>query len=250
MGRKPIPVEPYIAKLEHAILLGATYELAAAYAGISIDTFDRWRTNAETAAEGTALARLRARLRHAEGVAAIGWLAKIEQAATDGDWKAGAWKLERRYPAAYGRVTASPDERCDVSELLKAVLLELAERARRAAVTPEAEWAPVPPGGASDERRAARAAGAPGCGGGGGLTRNGARGKQQLSHVPFCARARKQRAYVSTTATAVAAALGPLVYRHPQRSPAELRQALEAACLASPGLWTDPDAVWTLGESP
>ena len=49
---------------------------------------------------------------------------------------------------------------------------------------------------------------------------------------------------------AVAAALGPLVYRHPQRSPAELRQVLEAACLASPGLWTDPDAVWTLGESP
>jgi hypothetical protein len=43
------------------------------------------------------------RIREAEGRAVIGWLAKIEKAATDGNWQAAAWKLERRYPENYGR---------------------------------------------------------------------------------------------------------------------------------------------------
>jgi hypothetical protein len=103
MGRKPIPIEPYIDKLEQAILIGATYELAAMYAGISDSTFQLWRKQAETAREGTPLAELRDRLRQAEGRAAIGWLAKIEKVANEGDWKACAWKLERRWPETYGR---------------------------------------------------------------------------------------------------------------------------------------------------
>jgi hypothetical protein len=46
---------------------------------------------------------LRSRLAEAEGRAAIGWLALIEQAAREGNWQAAAWKLERRYPETYGR---------------------------------------------------------------------------------------------------------------------------------------------------
>jgi len=103
MGRKSLPIEPYIEKLEQAILIGATYELAAKYAGISIATFDKWRKQAETAKEGTPLADLRDRLTQAEGRAAIGWLAKIERAASEGNWQAASWKLERRYPDQYGR---------------------------------------------------------------------------------------------------------------------------------------------------
>jgi hypothetical protein len=103
MGRKPIPIEPYIDKLEQAILIGATYELAAMYAGISDKTFERWRRQAETARPGTPLALLRERLKQAEGRAAITWLAKIEKAASDGDWRAAAWKLEKRWPEVYGR---------------------------------------------------------------------------------------------------------------------------------------------------
>jgi hypothetical protein len=38
--------------------------------------------------------------------------------------------------------------------------------------------------------------------------------------------------------------LGILVYRAPQRSPAELRQAMEAACLADPLLWAERSADW------
>lgn len=103
MGRPFPDITPYIDKLVNAILIGATYELAALYAGISVDTFGRWRKKAATAAPGTPLALLHERLQEAEGRAAIGWLAKIETQANQGDWKAAAWKLERRYPETYGR---------------------------------------------------------------------------------------------------------------------------------------------------
>jgi hypothetical protein len=103
MGRPFPDITPYIDKLVNAILIGATYELAALYAGISVDTFGRWRKKAATAPAGTPLALLHERLQEAEGRAAIGWLAKIEKVATEGDWKAAAWKLERRYPETYGR---------------------------------------------------------------------------------------------------------------------------------------------------
>lgn len=103
MGRPTIPIDPYIEKLEQAILIGATYELAALYAGISISTFERWRRAAAKARDGTPLARLRQRLQEAEGRAAIGWLAKIEKAANEGSYQAAIWKLERRYPEMYGR---------------------------------------------------------------------------------------------------------------------------------------------------
>ena len=43
---------------------------------------------------------------------------------------------------------------------------------------------------------------------------------------------------------ALAGALGPLVYRAPQRAPAELRQAMEAACLAHPLLWAERRSAW------
>ena len=102
MRGKKIDVSPaHIDKLVQAVLVGATYELAARYAGISKDTFDRWRKQMDTAKAGTPLAALRERLREAEGRAAIGWLAKINQAANV-DWKAASWLLSHRYPEVYG----------------------------------------------------------------------------------------------------------------------------------------------------
>jgi transposase-like protein len=90
-----------VDKLVQAVLVGATYELAAKYAGISKDTFDRWRKQAEHAKPGTPLAELRTRLRQAEGRAAVGWLALVNQAAQV-DWKAASWLLAHRYPELYG----------------------------------------------------------------------------------------------------------------------------------------------------
>lgn len=77
-----------------AIRLGATYELAAKYGGVSEDSIARWRAKYADFAEA---------IKEAEGGAAVGWLARIEQAAKDGTWQAAAWKLERRYPEQYGR---------------------------------------------------------------------------------------------------------------------------------------------------
>lgn len=78
-----------------AIELGATYELAAKYAGISYQTFNEWHKSKPVFSEA---------LERAEGRAALKWLSKIEQQAQD-DWRAAAWKLERRYPQQYGKVT-------------------------------------------------------------------------------------------------------------------------------------------------
>src|SRR5262245_49766766 len=57
------------------------------------------------------------------------------------------FRLKAAKPEQY-RDVAKRDERSEVSELLKAVLLELIERppSRNVTPAPEAEWAPVPPG--------------------------------------------------------------------------------------------------------
>jgi hypothetical protein len=122
MSRKPIPIEPHIDKIEQALLLGASYQLAAQFAGVSEKTFERWRRRADDARPGTALARLRERLAAAEGRAAVGWLAHIEQAARDGDWRAAAWKLSHRYPEYYGNKVQA-----DVSVRIRAMAEEVAE---------------------------------------------------------------------------------------------------------------------------
>ena len=82
-----------VAKVVQAIELGATYELAAKYAGIAESTFYVWMKDHPEFSEAV----------HAgEGKAAIVWLAKIEQAGKD-DWRALAWKAERRFPKSYGK---------------------------------------------------------------------------------------------------------------------------------------------------
>ena len=83
-----------VNKIVEAVKMGATYELAAGYAGVSEAQFYEWKKRKPEFLEA---------IKKAEGVAALVWLAKIEQAATAGEWQAAAWKLERRYPHAYGR---------------------------------------------------------------------------------------------------------------------------------------------------
>ena len=71
-----------------AIAIGATYDLAAKYGGVTYETLNQWRKTKPQFSEA---------VKEAEGRAAVGWLAKIEQAANQGHWQAAAWKLERRY---------------------------------------------------------------------------------------------------------------------------------------------------------
>lgn len=92
---RPSKYTPETAKkITDAIRLGATFGLACQYAGISEDTFARWREKYADFAEA---------VKEAEGAGVVGWLAKIEKAANEGTWQAAAWKLERRYPREYGR---------------------------------------------------------------------------------------------------------------------------------------------------
>ena len=83
-----------VQRLCEAVALGATYDLACQYGGITRETLNQWRRTKSDFSDA---------LEKAEGQAVVGWLAKIEQAASEGAWQAAAWKLERRYPADYGR---------------------------------------------------------------------------------------------------------------------------------------------------
>lgn len=85
-----------------AIKQGATYALAAQYAGIHRDTLNEWMKAGEEAESGS-FSDFSDAVKAAEGQAAITWLRRIEKAASDGNWTAAAWKLERRYPQDYGR---------------------------------------------------------------------------------------------------------------------------------------------------
>lgn len=94
MGRKSKYTPDVVKRITDAIKLGATYELAAGYGGISPALFYQWMKDKVEFLEA---------VKDAEGTGAVGWLARIEQSAQAGQWQAAAWKLERRYPQQYGR---------------------------------------------------------------------------------------------------------------------------------------------------
>jgi len=96
-------------RLLEALRVGSTFRLAAAYAGIDHATLYRWLEKDAT---------LATRIKEAEGAAVVGWLAKIEKAASDGNWQAAAWKLERRYPEDFGR-RERLDVRIDIEERVR-----------------------------------------------------------------------------------------------------------------------------------
>lgn len=93
-GRKTKYEPARVKKILDAIRVGATYTHACNYAGISFETFSQWQQKYPEFSE---------QVKEAEGAALVGWLAKIEAAANDGNWQAAAWKAERRYPEDYGR---------------------------------------------------------------------------------------------------------------------------------------------------
>ena len=89
------------ARICQAIQLGAEYAMAAQFGGVDYSTMRRWIVAGD---RGRAPYRaFREAVKDAEARAVVGWLAKIEKAASDGEWTAAAWKLERRYPHVYGR---------------------------------------------------------------------------------------------------------------------------------------------------
>lgn len=95
VGRPTKRTPETVKKLCDAIRLGASYGDACGYAGIDIATFGRWRDEfADFAHE----------IKEAEASGRVQLIAKIQKAATDGNWQAAAWMLERRDPQNYGRI--------------------------------------------------------------------------------------------------------------------------------------------------
>lgn len=93
-GRRSKYTPDCVKRITDAIALGATYQHACNYGGITFETFNQWRAHRAEFSDA---------VKDAEGRAVIGWLAKIEKAANEGTWTAAAWKLERRYPNDYGK---------------------------------------------------------------------------------------------------------------------------------------------------
>jgi hypothetical protein len=98
MGRPLKLTADLQAKLAQALALGATRRAACEYAGIGEATLREWLTR-----RGAVYSALAAAIKEAEAKSTIGALAKIQKAATDGQWQAAAWLLERRHPEEYGR---------------------------------------------------------------------------------------------------------------------------------------------------
>ena len=126
MGR-PCKLTPETqAKIVEAIRLGVTYDQACNYAGVSYRAFRFWMIDGEKATEGPYFQLFHA-VKNAEGSAVVGWMAKIEKAASDGDWHAAAWKAERRYPDSYGKRTNIQLSKKDLEAEYNAILEALDE---------------------------------------------------------------------------------------------------------------------------
>ena len=107
-----------VDKLVRGLRMSMSYVDACNYAGISYDTFLNWRNGKfprNLDDEQKALKEQFADLMtQAEGDGVASLMSRIQQGAVQGDWKAAAWILERRYPDRYGRPTPSVSVNVDV----------------------------------------------------------------------------------------------------------------------------------------
>lgn len=88
-------------KMVEAISLGATYEIACQYAGISYQTHRNWINAAEANPKSVYGAYAYA-LYCAVGKSSAKWLAVIEKGLNNGDTADAKWKLAKRHPEAFG----------------------------------------------------------------------------------------------------------------------------------------------------
>lgn len=79
-------------RLLEALRIGASYALAAQYAGISEDTLSRWIRQGDQPSGRREFAELCEQITKARAHCAISALVTIEKAAPN-DWRAAAWKL-------------------------------------------------------------------------------------------------------------------------------------------------------------
>ncbi len=114
---RPTKLTPELAKTIVEAIRGGNYaQVAAATAGIGEETFYTWLARGKDEPEGI-YREFREAVLTASGEAEQEKLERLqrEALAEDGDWKAAAWWLERRFPKRWGRqqrleiVTPEPD---------------------------------------------------------------------------------------------------------------------------------------------
>ena len=88
---------------------GHTREVAAQACGIVSTTLYRWMKRGERQPDGPYGEFCRA-LKRADLEVELACLRQIKEAAQNGDWRAAAWTLERRYPEKWGRRRARRSE--------------------------------------------------------------------------------------------------------------------------------------------
>ncbi len=100
---RPCGLTPQKEKcLFNAIRQGLTYRQAAALAGISYMTFNRWKKRGALDDAPPELRDFCDHIAEAEAKAALACVSTISKAGRR-DWRASAWILERRYPEDWGR---------------------------------------------------------------------------------------------------------------------------------------------------
>ncbi|RKH77001.1 hypothetical protein D7X99_33115 [Corallococcus sp. AB032C] len=102
MAGRPTKLTPELQKkIIDAIRAGNYMETAAAYAGISKDTFFRWLRKGARAKSGI-YKDFHDAVEKALAESEVRDVMLIANAATT-DWKAAAWRLERKFPDRWGR---------------------------------------------------------------------------------------------------------------------------------------------------
>jgi hypothetical protein len=104
-GRPPCYSQERAERVIEAVRRGLTYKQAAAYAGISYSTLNRWRregSRAEDEQEPSEFWEFWKALEQANGEAAYRLVGCIDSAAEKGDWKAASWILSKRFPCEWG----------------------------------------------------------------------------------------------------------------------------------------------------
>lgn len=94
-------------RLIQAVRGGNYLQTAAAFAGISYSTLRRWILKADDPEAPPEYVIFKEELEKARADAEVAALAKVQKAASEGDWRAATWYLERSFPDRWGRTDTS-----------------------------------------------------------------------------------------------------------------------------------------------